>query len=260
MRHASAKTLIGVNIGNTHTSAAVLIHGRSVRARRWQAPTSRVGPRLVRSWIQGFGRCRPAGAVLASVVPAAARIWRAALRSGLDVPVVEVRHDVVPGVRFDYPRPDTLGADRLAVIAAVAAGCEGPVIAIDAGTATTFDALAAGGRYLGGVIAPGPALFLDYLADRTAQLPRLALVCWRQAIGKSTEAAMRIGADAGYEGMLRGIVGRMRSDARLRGARLLATGGAAGLVRRALSGVRVDPDLIWRGLALIYRKAAAPPR
>ncbi|OQW96325.1 MAG: hypothetical protein BWK77_05310 [Verrucomicrobia bacterium A1] len=75
----------------------------------------------------------------------------------------------------------------------------------------------------------------------------------RGAVGRSTAEAMQIAADAGYAGLLRGIAGRMVSDRRLHGALLIATGGGADLVRRAIPSARIDRDLTFRGMAMAFR-------
>lgn len=72
------------------------------------------------------------------------------------------------GVRNAYPEPGRLGVDRfLAMVAAHAAG-EGDCVLVGVGTALTLDALAADGRHLGGLIAPGPRLMQQALLGATA--------------------------------------------------------------------------------------------
>lgn len=246
--------IVAVNIGNTNTTAALMAGARVVR--RVVVPTRGV---TVAAAARALTRLRPgpvAGGIVASVVPRAGHVWLRALAAAGLAPVVEVRHDLDLGVRLDYPRPETLGADRLANLAGVAGLRGRPVIVIDAGTATTIDAVTAAGVFIGGAIAPGPAMMLDYLADRTAKLPRLAMRPVRAAVGRSTEEAMQLAADAGYAGMIRGIAGRMVSDRRLRGALLVATGGGAGLVRRAIPSARIDRDLTFRGLSRVFAATA----
>ena len=58
------------------------------------------------------------------------------------------------GVAIDYPKPDSIGADRLANAAAVAELYGWPAIVVDFGTAATFDVVSEEGSYIGGAIAP----------------------------------------------------------------------------------------------------------
>lgn len=74
------------------------------------------------------------------------------------------------GVRNAYAEPQRLGVDRfLAMVAAHAEGI-GPCVLAGVGTALTLDALAADGRHLGGLIAPGPPLMQQSLLGATAQV------------------------------------------------------------------------------------------
>src|SRR5213076_1265999 len=135
------------------------------------------------------------------------------------------------GVGIDYPAPETIGADRLANAAAVAAlyGC--PAIVVDFGTAVTFDIVSARRNYIGGVIAPGLEAMTNFLYQRTALLPKLSLKEPKRAVGKSTIEAMRSGAVFGYRGLIREILARIRSE-RFPGKKVVvvATGGYAPLI------------------------------
>ena len=74
------------------------------------------------------------------------------------------------GVHNAYPEPERLGVDRfLAMVAAHAAGV-GDCVVVGVGTALTLDALTAGGRHLGGLIAPGPRLMQQALLGATARV------------------------------------------------------------------------------------------
>jgi len=74
------------------------------------------------------------------------------------------------GVRNAYDEPQRLGVDRfLAMVAAYDAG-HAPCILAGVGTALTLDALAADGRHLGGLIAPGPQLMQQSLVGATARV------------------------------------------------------------------------------------------
>ena len=74
-----------------------------------------------------------------------------------------------------YATPETLGVDRLAVMAAaVRRFPKRNVLVIDAGTCITFDVMTSGGDYLGGAIAPGLAMRLRAMHEFTAKLPQVA--------------------------------------------------------------------------------------
>jgi type III pantothenate kinase len=187
--------------------------------------------------------------VVASVVPPRNLVASRVLPN----PICWVSNKVSLGVGIDYPRPGTIGADRLANATAAAALYGTPAIVVDFGTAVTFDVISAAGDYVGGVIAPGLNAMTDYLHKRTALLPRVTLREPRRAIGRTTAEAMRSGAVHGYRGLvaeiLRQILAEVPSKAR---AHLIATGGDAKLIAGD-SGLfsAIAPNLTLEGLRLI---------
>jgi len=156
-------------------------------------------------------------------------------------------------VGVDYPAPESIGADRLANAAAVAAlyGC--PAIVVDFGTAVTFDIVSARRNYIGGVIAPGLEAMTNFLYQRTALLPKLSLKEPRRAIGRSTIGAMLSGAVFGYRGLVREILARIRAEEFPRKKlHIVATGGYARLIAAQLPEITaVRPHLTLEGLRII---------
>ncbi len=194
-------------------------------------------------------------AVMSSVVPEAGRVVSAALAG---VASIGPRTDTGVDLR-DYPGRETLGADRIANMAgALALHGPGPLIVVDFGTAATFNALDATGRFLGGVIAPGLAVLRDYLTTRGAQLPPVRLAgAAPQAIGRSTVAAIRAGALLGYRGLVREILQGLRDELGGKKARVVATGGDARFLAARGWGLFdvVNPDLTLHGLRVIAARA-----
>lgn len=157
------------------------------------------------------------------------------------------------GITIDYPRPQSIGADRLANAAAVAELYGRPAIVVDFGTAVTFDVVSEGGSYIGGVIAPGLEAMTNFLYERTALLPRLSLKEPHRAVGKSTVGAMRSGAIFGYRGLVREILARIKAEQFLgKKVVVVATGGYAHLITSELPEVAViHPHLTLEGLRIV---------
>ena len=157
------------------------------------------------------------------------------------------------GVTIDYPKPESIGADRLANVAAVAElyGC--PAIVADFGTAVTFDVVSERRRYIGGVIAPGLEAMTNFLYQRTVLLPRLSMKEPRHAIGKSTVEAMRSGAVFGYRGLVCEILARIKAEQFSRkNVAIIATGGYARLIVDQLPElVLIHPHLTLEGLRIV---------
>ena len=158
---------------------------------------------------------------------------------------------------IDYPKPETIGADRLADAAGAVSRYGAPVLVMDFGTALTAAVVTADRVWRGGVIAPGFPLMRDYLFERTAKLPRMKIGSGRAPkIGRSTEEAMRFGALVGYRGMVREIVAELRKNFKT-DFRLVATGGFAKWVLKDLDlPFVVDPTLTLYGAGLV---ASMPP-
>jgi type III pantothenate kinase len=157
------------------------------------------------------------------------------------------------GVAIDYPKPQSIGADRLANAAAVAELYGWPAIVIDFGTAAAFDVLSEAGSYIGGVIAPGLEAMTNYLYPRTALLPRVSLKKPHRAVGKSTVEAMRAGAIFGYRGLVREILAQIKAEQFSRKkVATVATGGYARFIASQLPEVAViDPHLTLEGLRIV---------
>jgi type III pantothenate kinase len=233
-----------VDISNSFTKVALSSRERVGRISR--LATRELSVKLLRRLL---GTRQPRQVVVASVVPRSNPIVTAAF-PGI---TCWVSHRILLGVGIDYPKPETIGADRLANAVAAKALYGAPAVVVDFGTAVTFDVVNSEGKYCGGVIAPGLNAMTDYLHNRTALLPRVRLREPLHAIGRSTAEAMHSGAIHGYRGLiaeiLRQILKELPSTSR---AHLIATGGDAALIA-GNTGLfaAVSPRLTLEGLRLI---------
>jgi type III pantothenate kinase len=250
---ASRNRIVVIDVGNTSTAIGLFCGGRILK--RDRIATSIREPAQLRAKIAKLaGAEKPNGVVLSSVVPAVNRLWKEVVHKlWREVPLVNVNHRCKLGVPITYPRPETIGADRLANACGAAHRYGTPVIVADFGTAVTFDIVSRTKGYIGGIIAPGLSLMFSYLAEKTALLPHIKPGPVRHFVGKSTEEAMRLGAVWGYRGLVREILKELTSRIGEKGVKLCATGGYAEWVLRG-SGIPmpVDPDLTLRGLDRIF--------
>ena len=246
-----------VDIGNTSVSAAVadVEKGRLLRKIRVPLSASRNEVRdILRKLLQSRA-CRPSRAVLAAVVPA--DVWRQELERALGSPALEVGPKLRLGFSLGaYPKPGTIGPDRLADAAAAIRRFGAPAVTVNCGTATVLNAVDAKGLFLGGMILPGAPLFLDYLSERTARLPRLR---WREessgvaVIGRSTVQAMRAGSVFGFAGMLEAAIQQTCQALGENKVPVCVTGGySGGLAGQLALPVFFDQDLTLLGLCRIF--------
>ena len=241
-----------LDIGNTHThiglanSRRVLRHA-DVLTKEWSAGASR-------SAAARFLKKTPlTGAILCSVVPAVTPAVAEFLQVHLGLACLELTARTVRGVGIDYPKPWTIGPDRLANAVAVKHHFGAPAVVVDFGTAVTFDVVNGAGNYVGGIIAPGLNAMTDYLHEKTALLPRIRIREVSAAVGKNTEQAMLIGAVKGYRGLIRELLGELRRAMRCRRLPVVATGGYARLISSKLPEITaVEPLLTLEGLRLVW--------
>ena len=244
MAHGSDYLLI--DISNSYAKIAFS------SKKRVSAPVRITTAELSSSVVAGFLRKRQVPkVVVSSVVPAKnSAISKAAHNK---VKMLWLDWKLKLGVAIDYPKPQSIGADRLANAAAVTAlyGC--PAIVVDFGTAVTFDIVSEHRAYVGGVIAPGLEAMTNFLYKRTALLPKLSLKEPRHAIGKSTIQAMLSGAVFGYRGLIREILSQIRAEQFPRKkVHVVATGGYARLIARGLPEMGlVHPNLTLEGLRIV---------
>jgi type III pantothenate kinase len=248
---ATSLSWVLIDISNSFTKLA-FASSRKI-SRPFRVATERFDRRYLRRKI---GRRRIELFVISSVVPEKNREVEQATGQSR---VVWVNARAPLGVGVRYPSPRTIGADRLANAAAVAAIYGVPAIVVDFGTAVTFDIVSAKRDYIGGVIAPGLEAMTNFLYQRTALLPKLSLREPRRAVGRSTMEAMRAGAVFGYRGLVREILHQIRRE-QFPGApvHVVATGGYAQLIAQRLGEIdRVDPNLTLKGLQIIGRLSRA---
>lgn len=230
-----------LNIGNTHVQVARLQAGRLDRVRRLELAV------LLRTGILAeLENDTSAVGFVACVVPAAAEL----LRRQYPLRVSFLSASMIRGVDFSQVDVDTVGADRLANIAAACALGVAPVVIVDCGTAITTEILDRDRRFLGGVIMPGRRLSRQALRDHTALLPMVELSDrpFERPWGHNTVSAIQAGIDQG----LVAAVGKTVSDslAAIGGGRALATGGDAPFFISHLPFLEPTPeDFTLSGLA-----------
>jgi type III pantothenate kinase len=241
------------DIGNTHVHLGLATPDHVLVA--LNAPTTAFlrgeGRETLKSFVAGR---RIRGASVASVVPHATGPLATAIRREFGVEPFQLTPRTLKGVGLKYPRPDTIGQDRLANALAARQLVGAPVVVVDFGTAVTFDVVDPKGRYVGGVIAPGISAMTEYLHEKTALLPRIKITEPRRAVGRSTREAMLSGAVYGYRGLVREILAEVRKELASPAARVIATGGYAQLIARGLPLIeKVWPQLTLEGLRLAWR-------
>ncbi|MBM2826598.1 MAG: Type pantothenate kinase [Dehalococcoidia bacterium] len=249
--------LLAIDIGNTNVTLGVF-QGETLRS-TWRLSTDvrRMPDEYAVSILNLIPRAGlelaeiTEAAMCSSVPPLMSTFEELCLRYFNLRPLI-VGAGVKTGVKVLYDNPREVGPDRIADAAAAFHLYGGPVIVVDCGSATVFDAISKEGDYLGGAIAPGINMAAEALFERTARLPRIELVRPKQAIGRNTVASMQSGIILGYVGLIEGVVQRFKEELG-EGVKVVATGGFGEIIARETPVIDlVNTNLTLIGLRMIY--------
>jgi type III pantothenate kinase len=149
---------------------------------------------------------------------------------------------------LDYHTPHTLGADRIAAVAAAKAMYpQQNVLVFDCGTCMTIDLLLANGVYKGGAISPGLQMRLNAMHHFTGKLPSVDFEYIQTQTAQNTKNCMISGA---FYGMLLEIQGNITHYQKLYdGLQIIITGGDADkFVNHIKNNIFATPDLVLQGM------------
>ena len=253
--------LLAIDVGNTNIVLGVFDGATLVHSWRLATLRERTADELG-VLIDGLfahdqiDRGKISSIILGSVVPPLTTTIRSMAERYFALKALTIEPGIDTGMPILYDNPAEVGADR--IVNAVAAfekfgrGTDRPLIVLDFGTATTFDAVTARGEYLGGAICPGVQISADALFQRAARLPRIDVRKPSHVVGRTTVGAMESGLFYGYVGMIEGLVRRMGDE--LGGNALcIATGGLATIIAPETSLIQhVDADLTLHGLRIVW--------
>jgi len=155
--------------------------------------------------------------------------------------------------RLAYDSPQTIGADRLALVAgAMYHRTNQNQLIIDAGTCVTYDFIDENNVYHGGAISPGLQLRFKALNDYTANLPLLypgdKPVDW---LGKNTESSIKAGVIWGLVHEIEGFI--VKYNLKYADLTVYLTGGDQKLLDRYIKNkIFVGSKfLLWEGMNLL---------
>ena len=230
--------LLAIDVGNTNIVLGVFDGERLVESWRLATLRERTSDEIG-IWVaqlfehRALDANKVTGIVMGSVVPPLTGTFMTMAQRYFGMRPLNVDSSVDTGMPILYKNPAEVGADR--ILNGVAGyrlyGRErhAPMIVVDFGTATTFDAISAKGEYLGGVITPGLQISADALFQRAARLPRVDLRKPCEVIGRTTVGAIESGLYYGYVGA-GGRAGAADGGELGPDAVCIATGGLAGVI------------------------------
>ncbi len=263
--------ILGIDIGNTNIALALFEKNQDLEILyQWRVATQNnstsdeLGITLVN--LIKFTKIeitRIENAIISSVVPALNFVMREALEKYFQIKVSNIINTSCKlklPLKFDYPNPEEIGADRIvnACIAGKIYG--GDLIIVDLGTATTFCVIHDGTTFKGGCIAPGLKIAIESLSTKTAQLPLVEFKKPASVVGKSTVEAIQSGFFYGWVGIISEIISQIRKVHPDHNYRVIATGGLSEYVHKECSYLfdEVDLELTLKGLKYISNLQTLP--
>lgn len=240
-------SLLAIDVGNSNTVFG-LFKGKKLQ-KTWRSLST---PQAIEILFKKLPR-DISGIIISSVVPSLNPLLKKLSQKLFQIKPMIVDYKMNMPIRLQMKNPQTVGPDRIVNAVAAYARWKTALIVIDIGTATTFDAITADGKFIGGAITPGPGTINDALAERCELLPRVPLQKPKHAIGRETLEVIRSGVFLGYVGLIEGLIDRFQKE--LGSAKVIATGGLSALFAKSTKLIDViEPNLTLQGLRLLYEQ------
>lgn len=150
-----------------------------------------------------------------------------------------------------YGSPDTLGHDRLALVAGLSQRFPNEdSLVISIGTCITYNFLAKNNAFRGGAISPGIDMRLKSMHEHTANLPLVDREGHFSILGYDTETSIRSGVLNGMASEIDGMIDRY-SDQYGKINAVLTGGDSSFFESRLKSKIFADPNFLFKGLYAI---------
>jgi type III pantothenate kinase len=255
--------LLAINVGNTNIRFGVykerklIAHWKLATNRGWTA--DEFGMYFVNFFnYEKLDISDVEAVIISSVVPPIMFSFEHAIERYMKKDPIIIGPGIKTGINIKYENPRELGADRIVNAVAAYELYGGPVIVVDFGTATTFNAISSRGEFLGGAICPGILISAEALYQRTAKLPRIDLAKHDAVIGRNTSVSMQSGIFHGYVGQINHIVSKIKQEMKEDNIKVIATGGLAKFIAPETESIdEVNGRLVLEGLRIIYEKNKA---
>ena len=221
--------IFAIDIGNSNTHFAVYFRNKIIYLRKF--PTYTQSPEKYLLAVTNKYKRKISAIGIASVVPEKNRLWRRLIKKNFSLNPVFINNNAASPLFLNVKSPQTLGADRIcnALAAFEYFGKKENVIAVDLGTAITYDVVLKNGKYLGGIISPGIKTMAKSLHAFTSKLPMLKkidMIMPKRVIGRNTVDAIRSGTVYSTLASFEGIIKKIENEIEIK-FKIVLTGGFA---------------------------------
>ncbi|MBF8982366.1 type III pantothenate kinase [Lutibacter sp. B2] len=252
--------LLVIDVGNTNIVLGVLEGDELIESWRITTTSKRTSDEfgmLVYSMIEHKGLKLEdiEHVIISSVVPDIMYSLTNGIRKYFDIEPLIVGPGIKTGVNIKTDNPREVGSDRIVNVVAAYHIYGGPAIAIDFGTATTYDIINEKGEFIAGITSPGIRISADALWQKAAKLPNIAIKKPDSIMAKNTITSMQAGLVYGYIGQVEYIVNKIKEEMNNPNIKVIATGGLAKIIEAETEVIDIyEPLLTLKGLQIIYEK------
>ncbi|HEX6891844.1 MAG TPA: type III pantothenate kinase, partial [Chryseolinea sp.] len=222
--------LLAIDVGNSDITLG--IHSSDRWTATWRIPSVTDLPHMFYSlkildyfFERGWDRGDVKSVVISSVVPQLTEKIVYAVTSLFEREPVVLGPEVYKKLPIKVLNPYEIGSDLVSNALAAYTYFKSSCVAVDFGTALTFTTIAADGEILGVSIAPGLKTAIKSLSQNTAKLFDVPLEIPSTVLGRGTVQAIQAGVLIGYEGMVKHMLERIRTELNQPSLNSIATGG-----------------------------------
>jgi len=250
---ASKYPLLILDIGNTDTTFAW--HNGTTWQVQWRIPSVDSGDlelqfeRYVEQ--KGLNTRNLKAILISSVVPSLTPLWLDISEKHSNLKPIVMGPQIYKYLPIGIASPEEIGTDLVANALAAFHRFQQACVVIDFGTALTFTTLDQTGYIKGVAIAPGLKTAMYALFQKAAQLPEVPLEVPQSALGTNTTTALQAGILLGYEGLVKGLIGKIKEEMGQE-LNVIATGGLSGVIPALASEFdELDRNLTLEGMRLV---------
>ena len=249
--------LLAIDIGNSDITLG-LSNANEWRA-IWRIPSVADLPQMFYShkildnfFESGIKREEVDCIVVSSVVPALTDKIVHAVGSLFQCDPIVMSAEVYSKLPIGVMNPYEIGSDLVSNSLAAFTLFKRSCVVVDFGTALTFTTLSGKGEILGVSIAPGLKTAIKSLSQNTARLFDVPLEMPSSVLGRGTVHAIQAGVLVGYEGMVKYMLDRIKTELNDPTLSSVATGGLSSIIP-TLKEVftHVEPNLTLNGLKIV---------
>lgn len=253
--------ILVMDIGNTNIVMGVMEEERLIMNFHLMTQTPRTsdeyGVTITGMLSQkGIAKQQIKAVIMASVVPDIMYSLSNSIKKYFGIKPMIVGPGLKTGLAIRTDNPREVGADRIANCVAAYDIMGGPCMAIDFGTATTYDVVNEKGELIAAITSPGIRICADALWQRAAQLPHIEIKKTKSILdAKNTVTSMQTGLVYGYIGQVEYIINKVKEEMGAPNMKIIATGGLAKIIKEGTTVIDTyDGLLTLKGLAKIYHK------